>query len=60
MSGAIVRQIISTTKAPAAIGSYSQAVRVGNTLYISGLSTRERSLNLRFEKSLNLRFENEV
>ena len=32
----IVRRIISTTKAPAAIGAYSQAVQVGNTLYISG------------------------
>jgi reactive intermediate/imine deaminase len=30
------RQIISTPNAPAAIGTYSQAVRVGNTVYISG------------------------
>lgn len=30
------RQIISTTDAPAAIGTYSQAVRVGNTVYLSG------------------------
>ena len=30
------RTIISTTSAPAAIGTYSQAVRVGNTVYISG------------------------
>ena len=30
------RQIISTTQAPQAIGPYSQAVRVGNTLYFSG------------------------
>lgn len=30
------RQIISTDKAPAAIGPYSQAVRAGNTVYFSG------------------------
>jgi len=30
------RSIISTEKAPAAIGTYSQAVRVGNTVYLSG------------------------
>lgn len=31
-----VREIISTPDAPAAIGPYSQAVRAGNTLYLSG------------------------
>ena len=30
------RQIISTPQAPQAIGTYSQAVRAGDTLYISG------------------------
>lgn len=30
------RQIISTKSAPAAIGTYSQAVRVGSTVYMSG------------------------
>jgi reactive intermediate/imine deaminase len=30
------RQIIQTVNAPAAIGTYSQAVRVGDTVYISG------------------------
>lgn len=30
------RQIISTPNAPAAIGTYSQAVRVENTIYLSG------------------------
>lgn len=30
------RQIIATDKAPAAIGTYSQAVRVGNEVYLSG------------------------
>ena len=30
------RQIIHTDHAPAAVGTYSQAVKVGNTVYISG------------------------
>lgn len=30
------REIISTDKAPKAIGAYSQAVRTGDTVYISG------------------------
>jgi reactive intermediate/imine deaminase len=30
------RSIISTPNAPSAIGTYSQAVRVGNTVFISG------------------------
>lgn len=30
------RSIISTDKAPAAIGPYSQAVKVGDTVYLSG------------------------
>ena len=32
----MARTIISTAAAPAAIGTYSQAVRAGNTVYISG------------------------
>ena len=32
----MARQIISTDAAPAAIGTYSQAVRVGNTIWVSG------------------------
>jgi reactive intermediate/imine deaminase len=30
------RTVISTERAPAAIGTYSQAVRVGDTVYLSG------------------------
>lgn len=30
------KKIISTADAPAAIGTYSQAVQVGNTLWVSG------------------------
>lgn len=32
----MTREIIQTDAAPAAIGTYSQAVRVGDTVYISG------------------------
>jgi reactive intermediate/imine deaminase len=32
----MAKQIIATTNAPAAIGTYSQAVRVGNTIWVSG------------------------
>ena len=32
----MARQIIHTDAAPAAIGTYSQAVRCGNTVYLSG------------------------
>ena len=32
----MTRQIVSTTDAPAAIGPYSQAVRAGNTVFLSG------------------------
>jgi 2-iminobutanoate/2-iminopropanoate deaminase len=31
-----MKKIISTTKAPGAIGPYSQAIEVGNLLFISG------------------------
>ena len=31
-----MKQIIATPHAPAAIGTYSQAVRVGDTVYLSG------------------------
>ena len=32
----MAKRIISTDKAPEAIGTYSQAVRAGNTVYLSG------------------------
>ena len=32
----MAKTIISTPNAPAAIGTYSQAVRVGDTVYMSG------------------------
>jgi reactive intermediate/imine deaminase len=35
-TASISKQIIQTNGAPAAIGTYSQAVKVGNTVYLSG------------------------
>lgn len=32
----MVKQVVSTASAPAAIGPYSQAIAVGNTVYLSG------------------------
>ena len=32
----MAREVISTPEAPQAIGTYSQAVRVGDTVYLSG------------------------
>ncbi len=32
----MTRQVIQTSAAPAAIGTYSQGIRVGQTLYLSG------------------------
>jgi reactive intermediate/imine deaminase len=32
----MAREIISTEKAPRAIGTYSQAIKVGSTVYLSG------------------------
>lgn len=34
--GITMKSIISTDKAPSAIGTYSQAVKVNNTVYLSG------------------------
>uniref|UniRef100_A0A1I7TEW6 2-iminobutanoate/2-iminopropanoate deaminase n=1 Tax=Caenorhabditis tropicalis TaxID=1561998 RepID=A0A1I7TEW6_9PELO len=36
MAQKVTRQIISSANAPGAIGPYSQAVRAGNTIYLSG------------------------
>ncbi|AKE51150.1 RidA family protein [Kangiella geojedonensis] len=32
----MAKEVINTEKAPAAIGTYSQAVKAGNTVYLSG------------------------
>ena len=31
-----MKRVIQTSKAPAAIGTYSQAIKTGNTIYLSG------------------------
>jgi reactive intermediate/imine deaminase len=36
MENRMAREIIHTNKAPEAIGTYSQAVKVGDTVYLSG------------------------
>ncbi len=36
MSVAAVKQVIATDKAPAALGPYSQAIKAGGTVYVSG------------------------
>ncbi len=55
------RVIIQTNKAPAAIGTYSQAVRVNNTVYMSGqipLDPASMELVEGFENSVHRVFEN--
>lgn len=47
MASKIIRKVVSTPKAPAAIGPYSQAVQAGSTLYISGqLGLDPKTMNL--------------
>ena len=36
MSGSLIKTAISTASAPKAIGPYSQAIKTGKTLYLSG------------------------
>lgn len=55
------RQTISTDKAPAAVGTYSQAVKVGNTVYVSGqlgLDPVTMDLQEGFEAQAKQAFEN--
>ena len=55
------RQTIQTDKAPAAVGTYSQAVKVGQTVYISGqLGFDPTTMQLRegFEAQAKQAFEN--
>lgn len=47
------RQIIHTDKAPAAIGPYSQAVRAGNTVYLSGQIPLDPSTGLVVEGGID-------
>lgn len=57
----MAKRIISTDKAPAAIGTYSQAVAVGDTVYVSGqLGMDPATMELRdgFEAQAVQVFEN--
>ena len=57
----MTRQTISTDKAPAAVGTYSQAVKVGNTVYVSGqlgLDPVTMELKEGFEGQAKQAFEN--
>ena len=56
------RQIIHTDEAPAAIGPYSQAVRCGDTVYLSGqipiCPTTQRPVNDTVEAQIHQVFRN--
>ena len=55
------RQTIQTDKAPAAVGTYSQAIKVDNTVYISGqLGFDPQTMELKngFEAQARQVFEN--
>jgi len=56
------KEIIMTDKAPQAIGTYSQAVKVGNTVYLSGQIPLDPStmtlVNGNIEKQIATVFEN--
>ena len=52
----MAHQPLSTADAPAAIGPYSQAIRVGSTLYCSG----QIALHAKTGELLNQTFEQEV
>ena len=57
----MARTPVSTEHAPAAIGPYSQAVRAGNTVYLSGqigLDPASMSMVLGFEGQTEQVFEN--
>jgi reactive intermediate/imine deaminase len=52
----MTRQIIHTDQAPAAIGPYSQAVKCGNTVYLSG----QIPLNPKSMTMVNATIEDEI
>lgn len=57
----MTRQTIQTDNAPAAVGTYSQAVKVGNTVYVSGqLGFDPKTMELKdgFEAQAKQVFEN--
>jgi len=58
----VKREIISTDAAPAAIGTYSQAVRCGNTVYLAGqIPLDPKTMTMRngsIEEEIHQVFEN--
>ena len=52
-----MKEIISTDKAPAAIGPYSQAVKVGNLLFTSGMIPIDPATNTLVEGGIEVQAE---
>lgn len=52
-----MKQLIETNKAPAAIGTYSQAIRVGNTVYLSGQIPLDPNSMLLVEGDITIQIE---
>ena len=52
-----MKEIISTDKAPAAIGPYSQAVKVGNLLFTSGMIPIDPETNTLVEVGIEVQAE---
>ena len=52
-----MKTIISTDKAPAAIGPYSQAVKVGNLLFTSGMIPIDPATNTLVEGGIEIQAE---
>ena len=55
------RQAIATTHAPAAIGTYSQGIKAGHTIYLSGqlgLDPASGNLHSDIEKQIDQAFQN--
>jgi 2-iminobutanoate/2-iminopropanoate deaminase len=53
----IMKEIIATDKAPAAIGPYSQAVKVGNLLFTSGMIPIDPATNTLVEGGIEVQAE---
>ena len=52
-----MKEIIATEKAPAAIGQYSQAVKVGNLLFTSGMIPIDPATNTLVEGGIEVQAE---
>ena len=52
-----MKEIVSTDKAPAAIGPYSQAVKIGNLLFTSGMIPIDPATNTLVEGGIEVQAE---